>query len=658
MTNEVQYEEVPQEDLRDDQIFHVNSSKATPSSEAGAVAVAGKGIYEGTKAVPKAAKYIPEHFMPNAFKGKPSVTIEPMTPPSITTKPPIPTTVSEFYNPVMVSEEGIGPGAAKNRLHNYDQKIGNALNDKWLANPEPGYHLEGNRIVATPMGADLSAPPTPSAVAPIEPLPPKPLTSTQRAMQMIEGVGAKAKPVLNVINPVLQKLNPAMVGLGYFGAGTEGMEALKRAQHGDYGRALIDLAGAGGTLASIHAPHPLAKLLGLGTGLGAHYLNEKLDEKYGRNYAEGGLAHLAEGRQPGKSDESSAAFGHFPQITPKRANPQGGALQGYLDALVGMPKNEDTSVLIPQDSAYREAYDTAEPYGVALNLITPIKGLATLGATKMAAALAGKGILPAAITAWHGTPHKILGGFDLAKVGTGEGNQTFGHGMYFGQERKTGEEYQRRLSEKLSKNTGLETKGNLYKVDIPDEQIPKMLDLDKPISEQMHVWEALHPDVRKAIDDLMETQHRNPISEVPEVYTGHNLYRALTHHDVGEVLPPELPNSNWFKGDTSYEKHASQYLNSLGIPGIKYLDQGSRGNAPIVRKVNVLDPETNTYTKVQYEVDPRHLDPNKKHYFSTPEEAQAKADSYGTRNFVSFDPATVKILEENDNPLDILKGSK
>jgi hypothetical protein len=336
------------------------------------------------------------------------------------------------------------------------------------------------------------------------------------------------------------------------------------------------------------------------------------------------------------------------------------------------------------------------------------------------------------ITAWHGTPHKVQGGFDLAKVGTGEGNQTFGHGMYFAQKPDVARGYQERLSRtkakipdeylnsyltpgNVIKKRGIEgqkiidydpktkdatlqavikdeignyvehpnyrlpiitklrptledieqdlgkkiyDRGNLYKVDIPDEQIPKMLDLDKPISEQMHVWEALHPDVKKAIDDLMETQNRNPISEVPEVYTGHNLYRALTHHDVGEVLPPELPNSNWFTGGTSYEKHASQYLNSLGIPGIKYLDQGSRGNTPIVRKVNVLDPETNTYTKAQYEVDPRHLDPNKKHYFSTPEEAQAKAESYGTRNFVSFDPATVKILEENGNPLDILKGLK
>ena len=35
------------------------------------------------------------------------------------------------------------------------------------------------------------------------------------------------------------------------------------------------------------------------------------------------------------------------------------------------------------------------------------------------------------MTAYHGTPHKIQGQFDISKVGTGEGAQAYGHGMYF-----------------------------------------------------------------------------------------------------------------------------------------------------------------------------------------------------------------------------------
>ena len=33
--------------------------------------------------------------------------------------------------------------------------------------------------------------------------------------------------------------------------------------------------------------------------------------------------------------------------------------------------------------------------------------------------------------AYHGTPHTIKGKFDISKVGTGEGAQAYGHGMYF-----------------------------------------------------------------------------------------------------------------------------------------------------------------------------------------------------------------------------------
>lgn len=547
-------------------------------------------------------------------------------------------------------------------------------------------------------------------------------------------------------NPKLDMLTNATrstLGRGFLG-GYNAVDALQQDNPLQTGIATIGTVGS--LMPYIEKPLPtsfrqkvLPKQIGAFASLGAPIINLILDQFKSdpdkdigvlTKKAEGGLAHLANGGVVGYSDGRSV--GNYRQEHTAQAYEPSYSEQirdwstkflspEQADAIFGGPRAQTIDKINPisvlaqtpgviadsakgfMESAKQGNYPSAMlNYGVGLLNAAPF----VKPAAKVANAT-GKTVLKELgpkfgemsedflhsvgaihpITAWHGTPHKIEGGFDLAKVGTGEGNQTFGHGMYFGQERKTGEEYQRRLSEKLNKNTvvykgddgyyvknglgsegkniagpfkksdeaetirkGLETKGNLYKVDIPDEQIPKMLDLDKPISEQMHVWEALHPDVRKAIDDLMETKFRNPISEVPEAYTGQNLYGALSHHDVGEVLPPELPNSNWFKGDTSYEKHASQYLNSLGIPGIKYLDQGSRGNAPIVRKVNVLNPETNTYTKEQYEVDPRWHEPNKKYYFPTEEEAKTHADSYGTRNFVSFDPATVKILEENDVP--------
>jgi hypothetical protein len=69
-------------------------------------------------------------------------------------------------------------------------------------------------------------------------------------------------------------------------------------------------------------------------------------------------------------------------------------------------------------------------------------------AVKSAAALGGKFLAPAlagAIKAYHGSPHKF-DKFDISKIGTGEGAQAYGHGLYFAESPKVAEEYQKKLS--------------------------------------------------------------------------------------------------------------------------------------------------------------------------------------------------------------------
>lgn len=50
-------------------------------------------------------------------------------------------------------------------------------------------------------------------------------------------------------------------------------------------------------------------------------------------------------------------------------------------------------------------------------------------------------------SAWHGTPHDF-NGFDLGAIGTGEGAQVHGWGLYFAKERSVSEGYKKRLSTK------------------------------------------------------------------------------------------------------------------------------------------------------------------------------------------------------------------
>jgi len=254
-----------------------------------------------------------------------------------------------------------------------------------------------------------------------------------------------------------------------------------------------------------------------------------------------------------------------------------------------------------------------------------------------------------AMVAYHGTPHKILEKFDISKVGTGEGAQAYGHGMYFAENPEVAKGYQTALSKKSpeavkymnelgknedkasqvaattlqnfdhpnqaidelkaslkNKNTPKEyipiyesaikklentpVSGNLYKVDIPDEQIPNMLDWDKPLAQQpKNVQEAL----KKMGSEIKFGSNKESVADFVKL-TG-NLppyFQRETGHGIYSELSKQLGG----------DKQASEYLNSLGIKGTRYLDQQSRGKS-------------------------------------------------GTSNFVTFDPSTVKILEENSKPL-------
>lgn len=70
----------------------------------------------------------------------------------------------------------------------------------------------------------------------------------------------------------------------------------------------------------------------------------------------------------------------------------------------------------------------------------------------------GKGVglaaapLMGAIRVFHGSPHKF-DKFDMSKIGTGEGAQAYGHGLYFAESPKVATGYQKRLSDATSPYT-------------------------------------------------------------------------------------------------------------------------------------------------------------------------------------------------------------
>jgi hypothetical protein len=308
--------------------------------------------------------------------------------------------------------------------------------------------------------------------------------------------------------------------------------------------------------------------------------------------------------------------------------------------------------------------------------VTDQAGLAQLGTDVLTGEL---GIAPIGMIAYHGTPHNILGKFDINRVGTGEGNQTFGYGMYFAENPAVAKQYQASLSEtkyfadgkqlkgndawaaqflhdfqddalpkKVDVNTAVAKaneilksgeareeivnkikqldktgvsveSGNLYKVDIPDEYVPKMLDWDKPIKEQ--------PKYIK--DKLAELG-------ISSEMTGKQAYNFTK-----EILKMDMAG-------TPTPADVSAFLNSKGISGIRYLDEGSRDLSQkyVVNWKGFGGYDFPTLKEAQ--------DFMKQHKGEDLELIKPKPQ---TSNFVVFDPTDVKILERNNQPFEGLLGN-
>jgi hypothetical protein len=154
--------------------------------------------------------------------------------------------------------------------------------------------------------------------------------------------------------------------------------------------------------------------------------------------------------------------------------------------------------------------------------------------------------LAAHIDAYHGSPHDFEA-FDMSKMGTGEGGQAYGHGMYFAENPSTAEAY----SNVKGAN---ENDGNIYRVKITADK-DRMLDWDKPLSEQ--------PEAVKQV------------------------FAPYVEQFGGDAQMPALIKIMSSRG--AGMQGVSEQLREAGVPGIKYLDQGSRTEGEGSRNYVVFD---------------------------------------------------------------------
>lgn len=220
-------------------------------------------------------------------------------------------------------------------------------------------------------------------------------------------------------------------------------------------------------------------------------------------------------------------------------------------------------------------------------------------------------------TVWHGSPHKF-DKFDASKIGTGEGAQAYGHGLYLAEIPDVAGSYIQagrnvgftnfddpiRLANKAFGNAQGNTQAalkllddaisstkpgsrqnnlifakrviergdqtaSLYKVDLPDNLIAKMLDWDKPLSQQS-----------KTFQDL--------VSGLPRFQDSYVASKATAGEAYGELA-----------GKLGNRAKASEALRQAGIPGIRYLDGSSRGAGQGTSNFVVFPGEESALTILQ-----------------------------------------------------------
>lgn len=142
-------------------------------------------------------------------------------------------------------------------------------------------------------------------------------------------------------------------------------------------------------------------------------------------------------------------------------------------------------------------------------------------------------------SAWHGSPHDF-DEFDLGAIGTGEGNQVHGWGLYFAKDRKVSDLYRRELS--LIHDVD---KGTLFKVDVPDTKT--MIDEQQSLN---ILSKETKQNLNAAINALPEQEKEVFINE----YTNSPLFNHYAKKEINEL------GSDFDRLNTEYNLLKDKYL--------------------------------------------------------------------------------------------------
>lgn len=309
--------------------------------------------------------------------------------------------------------------------------------------------------------------------------------------------------------------------------------------------------------------------------------------------------------------------------------PRNAPIQGGIKATKPTATQELVQLLTPNTRAGNEfanklapAVDMS-PIGVLTGLVDARRAyqagntgqaaglgiLAALGAIPggKAASKAGKEAIEKAaergIIAYHGSPHSF-DRFSLDKIGTGEGAQAYGHGLYFAEAEDVAKSYRDALSS--DHGFSFKEKQNLSRDDVIKEVEKsygkEFLDnVTRPSGIADLVIDAKilggggsrlkDGSERKAVFDKLMSQisHSNPgsmyqvrINANPEDFADWDKPFFEQPKSIQDAIEyafgpqPTFGRFGSYSMDKPREMH-TRLMSEKGVKGIKYLDQGSRG---------------------------------------------------------------------------------
>jgi predicted GNAT family N-acyltransferase len=250
---------------------------------------------------------------------------------------------------------------------------------------------------------------------------------------------------------------------------------------------------------------------------------------------------------------------------------------------------------------------------------------------EMIGPMRGKGPM-AEIDVYHGSPHRFEE-FDASKIGTGEGAQAYGHGIYLAESPDVARDYQVRLSydpEKM-KIGGKQINAVYDQIQDSAARMPparaageyEKLDLierlmmNNPVDEVEKAAAELSPATQKWFatqvkpsfetygsfykadlpDEMVDRMldYDKPLKDQPAAY---QAIRSTIPADVVKDFDANVEKgitggnaySNWVWGGKT-PAGRSEKLRQLGVPGMKYADAGSRGEGGGTRNFVVFPGE-------------------------------------------------------------------